>query len=257
MTDTAQDHNADVIDPLTLWRYWFIHARRGFKRDLLPVQRKDKTVWGRGITHAVCRRNPAHTPPHPDCTCGIYAIGPADIHFASAAHYWAGDQYERAANLGTHGILGVERPGHIHPQVPWLQAQAAAYRDYDIVIGRVQLYNAMLHQRSHDKLKCWRGSAALLEALYVSDRVTRHPKQLCAQLSEKYGVTCEIGYPPYTQDDWDNRTPTQLLEPRVDVTWADLGLYPPGTTAPPSKYFTATVPPRPERRRLRTWIEHT
>lgn len=69
----------------------------------------------------------------------------------------------------------------------------------------------------------------------------------------RVGVTCQVGYPPYTQEDWDNRTRTELLKPRIDVTWADVGLYPPGKTAP-RKFFPAVAPPRPERK-LHTWIE--
>lgn len=125
-----------------------------------------------------------------------------------------------------------------------MTSSSAAYSVYDA---------GLFHRTTHGYIKCWRGSSAQLEALYISDRVTRHPEQLCAQLSGKYGVTCQVGYPPYTQEDWDNRTRTELLKPRIDVTWADVGLYPPGKTAP-RKFFPAVAPPRPERK-LHTWIE--
>lgn len=250
----------EVVDALTLWRYWHLPTRRGQPRDLRNVQAKDKTVWGPGVTHAVCRRDPTHTPPHPGCSCGIYAMSAADIQMASAVHYYARDEYTRLANLGTHGTFGIpERPGYIDARVPWLLEQADYYVRYDVIIGRVQLCDAVQYTPDDPaQLRCWRGRSALLEALYLSPRITRDPEQLIAKFSQKYGVPCEIGYPPYSQQDWDDRSPadtTDELGPDSEKAWATVGLYPPGKTAPPSKFFTTTLPPDRGRKRLRTWIE--
>lgn len=249
----------EVVDALTLWRYWHIHARRGLVRDLRNVNTKDRTMWGPGVTHAICRRDPTHTPPHPGCSCGIYVMGAVDIQYASAMHYFGRDEYTRLANLGTHGTLGIpERAGYVDARVPWLLEQADYYLRYDVVIGRVRAHQVVRHQPDHPgQLPCWRAQSAVIEALYLSSRITRDPEHLIAKFSEKYEVPCQLGYPPYTQDEWDNRAQPEQLDLNNEARWAEVGLYPPGKTAPPSKYFTATVPPRPERKRLRPWIEQT
>jgi hypothetical protein len=140
-----------------------------------------------------------------------------------------------------------------------LQEQASIYQQWDIVIGRVQLHGAIRNQPPPDnpaQLPTWRGASALIEALYVSSRVTRDTERLCATLSDKYGVPCNMGYPPYTQQDWDNRARSKTLNPRDNTPWAEVGMYPPGKTAP-QRFFTATVPPRQGRKPLHTWTEQT
>lgn len=249
MTDTTDHH--DVIDTLTAWRYWHIPAKPGRPRDLRNVNPKDRTVWTRGVTHAVCRRNARHTPPHPGCSCGIYAMGTADIQFASATHYHAADDFKRLAKLGEYGSLGLglstsQLQQRDDEQVKDLYGYAHHYAMWDIVIGRVQLNGAVPHERPPDKpgqLRCWRGESAVIEALYVSSRVTRDPERLCAALRGKYGVPCQLGYPPYTQLDWDNRTQTEKLDPRnPSSSWASVGLHPPGKTPPPRRYWVEKLP---------------
>ncbi|ULE32579.1 hypothetical protein [Mycobacterium sp. IDR2000157661] len=257
-TNSAEDE--PVIDTLTAWRYWHLPARLGQRRDLRNVNPKDQTVWGRGVNHAVCRHNPQHTPPHPGCSCGIYVMQAVDIQLASATHYYAADEYQRIANLGRHGTLGIpEKDGFIDARVPWIEEQASYYQQYDVVIGRVRAFNVVRHQRppdNPDQLPCWRAGTALLEALYLSNRVTRDAEQLRAKFSEKYAVPCEIGYPPYTQEEWDNRAKPDGLND-TEAKWADVGLYPPGKTAPPPRrYFTATASGR-DRKPLQTWTEQT
>ncbi|OCB62291.1 hypothetical protein [Mycobacterium parascrofulaceum] len=264
MADTAEDH--DLSDTMTAWRYWHIPRHRGRPRNALHnVNPKDRTVWVRGITHAVCRHNPTHTPPARGCTCGIYAMGAADIQFASATHYHAADQFQRLAELGEHGSHGLgfsaaELAKRDDEYVRDLYGWAHHYQSWDVIIGRIQLHNPVQHQRPPDKpgqLRCWRGGSALLEALYISDR-TRDAGPLRATLSGKYGVPCDVGYPAYTQADWDNRTQTEKLDPRNESSsWAQVGLYPPGKTAP-RRFFTATVPPGQDlSKRLQTWTEQT
>ncbi|PND58119.1 hypothetical protein CRM90_09005 [Mycobacterium sp. ENV421] len=244
MTEATEHH--DVIAELIAWRYWHLPTRRGHRRDLRNVSPKDQTVWGRGTTHAVCRRDPSHTPPHPGCSCGIYVMGAVDIQLAAATHYYAADEYQRVANLGRHGTLGIpEKDGFIDARVPWIEEQARYYQGYDIVIGRVRAYNVVRHQRppdNPDQLPCWRAGSALLEALYMSKRIIRDAEQLRAQLSEKYAVPCEIGFPAYTQEDWDNRAQPDGLKD-TEAKWAEVGLYPPGKKAPPPpRFWVETLP---------------
>jgi hypothetical protein len=120
---------------------------------------------------SICQQSPALPSHGSPCSNGRRAHRVQ----ATATHYWAGDEFERLANLVRYGTLGIpERAGfrfsYIDDRVPWLDERADYYQGYDIVIGRVQIYGAVLHQRPPDKpaqLKCWRAESALIEALYV------------------------------------------------------------------------------------------
>lgn len=258
-------------DTLTRWRYWLItpeQLRRPETARLLPNDPKDKAVWGTGATGAVCRHDPTHTPPHPGCTCGIYAIGGADIQFGSALRqvYWT----QRVRNIWAelHGSVSpVLNPPPKSPaaMVELLRSHGwrlGGTRAYDprnqFVIGRVRLNNAVPTAPPPAdvwRLKSWRGESALVEALFIepsaaTDDVGCDVDELAAALSGRYRVPCEVGYPRYTQEDWDARTiPTAA---HVDVpSWRDLGFRPPGARELP-RFGTATVPST-GRKRPRVW----
>ncbi|SIA00038.1 Uncharacterised protein [Mycobacteroides abscessus subsp. abscessus] len=248
-------------DTLTRWRYWLITPEllRPDKARLLPNDPKDKAVWEHGVTDAVCRHDPTHTPPHPGCTCGIYAIGGADIQFGSALRqvYWT----QRVRNIWAdlHGSVSpVLNPPPKSPAAMvelvrshgWRLGRTRAYDPRNqFVIGRVRLNNAVPSAPPPAdvwQLKSWRGQSALVEALYIEpsaamDDVGCDVDELAAALSDRYRVPCEVGYPRYTQEDWDARTiPTAA---HVDVpSWRDLGFRPPGVDAPPPRFWTTTLP---------------
>ncbi|WP_428339990.1 hypothetical protein [Mycobacterium sp.] len=252
MTVVNDDPFGDFIAAVTLWRYWHVPTQRGQRRNLRNISAKDVSPWVRGVTHAVCPLNPEHTPPHRDCTCGLYgSVNLADVQHASACRYRALDQSERLIKLGLHGTLGSPQGRGI--RMPQLEQQVRNDRRFDLVLGRIRAFNAIPHQRppGSPKLPSWRAQSAQIEALYISTRVTLDPERLRATLTETYGVLTEIGYPPYTQADWDTRA---NVSDDNDSAWAEVGLHPPGKTPPPRRFFTASAPGR---KRLRTWTEQT
>lgn len=260
------DEQHEPVDTLTRWRYWLITPEllRPEKARLLPGDPKDRAVWGRGETIAVCRRDPTHRPPHHGCTCGIYAIGGVDVQFGAAGRAWVWDQSFGRVWAEVHGgrLSAPEWPDSPRAQVQfmrrwWRPDSPTKFRhklrlyspQNQFVIGRVRLRNAVPNAAPPPtfggdwQFKSWRGESATIDALYVEDSDAAEAAhcdvgELADALSDKYGVPCEVGYPPYTQADWDDRT-TAL--PGDVPSWGELGLHPPGADAPPPKFFTVTV----------------
>ena len=103
MTDLDDDHQP--IDELTRWRYWIVphNLVRPSTVKLQPGDHKDKNVWTRDGATAVCRRDPTHKPPHPDCSCGLYAINGANIQAAVGLRQFQWDAIVQHAWREMHG----------------------------------------------------------------------------------------------------------------------------------------------------------
>lgn len=260
------DEQHEPADTLTRWRYWLItpeRLRRPETARLLPGDPRDRSVWGGSETVALCRRDPTHRPPHPGCTCGIYAIGAVDIQYGAAGRTWVWDDSFGRVWAEAHGgrLSAPAWPESLGEQVRfmrrwWRSGSLTDYRHWlriyspqnQFVIGRVRLRNAVPNtapppEAGGWQFKSWRGESATIEALYVdesdaADEAHCDLGQLADALSGRYGVPCEVGYPLYSQADWDDRT-TAL--PGDVPSWGELGLHPPGADVPPPKFSTATV----------------
>lgn len=269
-------------DEMLLYRFWHLWRSAGSLHPRLkPQRRQDKTDWTSSPIVAVCRHDEGHSPPHPDCSCGIYAIGLADMHLVVEGHKHAREELAVAKRclvdgqrLG--GAFGGEspiswagmdaelagrpvRPGRVRGDTPegrlWgqLAALGDVYLGHSIVAGRVRLRGAVPYSDNEDRgagmfshARVWRGSSAVLEALYVEeDAAAGDQEVLRARLSDKYGVPVSVGLPAYTMADWEARTTT--MSPDAP-TWDELGLYAPGAPPPPVKFFTAVLPGSPRRR---------
>ncbi|MDZ7883611.1 MAG: hypothetical protein U5N53_12150 [Mycobacterium sp.] len=251
----------DSAEALTRWRYWLITPellRRPRAARLLPGDPKDQAVWGSGLTVAVCRRDPSHRPPHPGCSCGLRGINGANIQHGSAARQWVWDSSFGGVWTAAHGgrWSAPPRPSSIAEQVRFMRGRArrthlSDFREWmrkysplnQFVVGRVQLHNAALDPgrmsedggvRQHDS---WRAESATLDSLYIEKSTATNDAhcdadELAAALRDLYEVPCQVGYPAYTQEDWDART-IDLGE--TQPTWEQLGLYAPGHSAPTAK----------------------
>lgn len=272
MTSNRPAPDAEKI----LYRFWHLQRAAGSLRPhLKPQRRQDKTDWTASPIVAVCRHDQSHVPPHPECTCGIYAIGLADMHLVVEGHKharglleeakrgliegqrlggafegvspinWAGIDAELAGRAVRRGRVCADSPqGQLAGQVAALWR---VYHGHSIVAGRVRLRGAVPYSDNEDRgpgmfdhAKVWRGSSAILEELYVEeDAAAGDQEVLRARLSQKYGVPVSVGLPDYTLADWEARTPN--MSPDAP-TWDDLGLYAPGAAPPPARFFTTTLP---------------
>lgn len=258
-----------MIHALTAWRYWLLPQRRGTPIRLHPFGPQDKTHWQAGTTVARCRHDPTHTPPHPDCTCGLFAMTLIDVRYSVGCRNWV---QNRVRNAIERQHARDQISGYNQTTVPdpddWVSAQPKP------VIGKVQLHHAVETTQTEDIAdgeyvsRCWRARAATIEALYVPEEAAHAARVLSAV----YEVPCEVGYPDsYSMTEWNQRTrlDTHLFDPGQRIKYpefAELGLYPPGTddaakradaakrSPPPRRFLTATVPAR---RTVQTWTERT
>lgn len=242
----------EPIDSLVRWRYWLITPellRRPRAARLLPGDPKDRAVWSGGPTVAVCRRDPTHRPPHLGCTCGIYAIGAADVQYGSAGREWVWDSSFGTVWDEVHGgrFTAPAWPESLREQVQfmrehWRPESRAEFRHWlriysplnQFVIGRVMLRNVVPNRQPPPRggnwqFKSWRAASATIEALYVeqsdaTDEARCGADELAAGLADRYGVSCNVGYPAYTAADWKDRT-TDLGNGAP--SWRELGLSPP------------------------------
>lgn len=216
-----------MIDTLTAWRYWLLRPE-----DPTPILRPfgphDKTVWERE-THAVCRHDPAHTPPHPDCTCGLYAMTLLDVRYSVAARRWL-DSFVVESSVTEHFGWSFWVRNRARIRQEWLAEQPKP------VIGEIRMGDVVEEhkpQGTGHTSRSWRARSATLIALYVPEDAA----DTADALTEKYGVPCTVGYPSgWSQDEWDTRS--QMAGCRVAEygrtrypTYAQFGLYPPADGA--------------------------
>lgn len=214
------------VETLTKYRYWWL-TPEGEPVDLRPIGNQDRTKWGPGTTTAACRHDETHVPPHPGCTCGLYAVGVPDIEYAVKFLNW---RYQKTIEFYLRRTFGLR----------WsiTSARQTAPPMDPLVIARVQLHNAVPRYTAISgipaapQIQSWRAATATIEAFYLPPNA----EYAADALTAKYDAPCIFGYPEYTQEDWDARTmfDGQRTDPHLDYefpTYASFGMYPPADRA--------------------------
>ena len=212
---------------LTRWRYWLMP--RDEPPTLHPFGPHDTTVWRRGETVAACRHDPAHTPPAPGCTCGLYAMTLVDVRYSVACRAWLIDYLRWAVYAEKHGYIAASVFA-MRATAAWAQTQPW------LVIGEVRLHHAVPMRRDQPTgdgeylSRSWRARSAVITALFVPPDAA----DTVDALAETYGAPCEVGYPNHwTRAEWDARAVRdgQRISADHPLTYpshAKLGLHPPG-----------------------------
>lgn len=216
-----------LIPEITRWRYWFLPVDESEPVRLMPIGDYDKTVWGPGTVVASCRHDESHVPPHPGCTCGLYAVGAVDVQYAVRLLQW---RYEKAIE-----VMLAERFGYgIGTAMVKARARKTAPKQNPVVIGRVFLnnvvprYTPVSNIAGGVEITSWRAASGAIEALYVQ----ADGAYAVEALSDRYGAPCVVGWPGYAQVDWEERTRLDGHRVSDDValgypTFEEFGLYPP------------------------------
>lgn len=225
-----------VSEPATLtrWRYWRVdpHGSKLVNND--PT---DSTCWEGGTARAVCRHDPTHAPPHAGCRCGVYAIGRFDIHAAAAGYGELVATVRRSLQREYSGHLGLSPAVTVSADFYERERLFRRYgQRHELVLGEVQLSNAVPHARGNSHFRAWRAESAAVKRLYVPPAAL-NGEALAERLAERYGVPADVGLPGYSEQDWTERTPG------FDHDHKRLGLGPAGwTPRRPTRYFTAKLP---------------
>jgi phage tail protein X len=202
---------------------------QGEPPTLRPFGPHDNTVWRRGKTVARCRHDPNHTPPHPGCTCGLYAMTLIDVRYSVACRAWLIDYLRWAVYAEKHGYIAATMFAQ-RATAEWAAGQPHP------VIGEVRLYDPVPMCRDQTTgdgeylSRSWRARAAVITALYVPAAAA----DVVDALARRYGVPCEVGYPDgWTRAEWDVRAVRdgQRISPDHPLRYpshAALGLHPPG-----------------------------
>lgn len=219
--------NPAMIDTLTAWRYWILRPEDS-KPVLRPFGPHDTTVWHHETT-AGCRHDPSHTPPHVDCTCGLFAMTLLDVRYAVAARRWlegvaADYAYRQHKGFGNWLAFGQRF------RREWIAEQPKP------VIGKVLMRHAVeghkVQPTGHTS-RSWRARSATILALYVPEDAA----SAADSLSADYSVPCTVGYPSgWSQDEWDTRSRLDgcfVAEgtSRRYPPYEEFGLLPPTTNA--------------------------
>lgn len=174
-------------ETITRWRYWVLKPG---KTRLRPFGPKDTTVWTDGETVARCRHDRSHVPPHPDCTCGLYATTLADVTHALACRDRLADQVGWAAYEQESGWASVTVHGRtVRPED--VQSRPRP------VIGQVEMHDAVEVPNELPSgdgpypSRRWRARSANIAALYVPTDLA----DVAEAISNRYGAPCHVGNP--------------------------------------------------------------